>query len=200
MIPFWDPGVTANPGSVQSLLPEYENAPWPDQLSPFNTILMAGIRAPGLAVLKGGRAKRFSAEATPGDAGQIFNFYGYDYSQFSIKLHLWTVKQWEWLQRWLPVISPPPTAAVTPRAVKVDHPVLRLNKVTDAYVIHVGFPDVDKEGLMTLDIECVEYLSPQIALGAGTVRGSAVTTVLPDGRRITITVPNPPVIPGTQPK
>lgn len=198
-IPFWDPGVTAVPGSVSSLLPENESQTWPDQLSPFNTIKFAKRRAPGLCVLKGGKSKRFTAETTPNVTGSIFNFYGYDYSQFTVKLHLWTPAQWTWLQWWLPLISPPSRAAVTPKAMKVEHPSLRLHRVTDAYVVHVGFPDIDDKGMMTLDIECVEYIYHPTS-GAGVVKSSDSTIRNPDGTAVTQTdPPNAPQVPPVTP-
>jgi len=198
-IPFWDPGIANVPASVWSALPDNESAPWPSYLSPWNTIKMAKMRAPGYVIVKGGRAKRFSADQTPGDSGALFNFYGYDYAQFSVKIHIWTPKQFEWLQRFLPLISPAPTSAVSPKAVSVDHPAMRLAKITDIFVTRVGIPDI-VNNLMTIDIECVEYLATmKNAAGAGGLKSRAANVQNPDGTVTTSTLPKTPTTPKAKP-
>lgn len=178
---------------ITTALPETPNDPWPDNLSPWDTIILAGMRAPGIASLKGGRGKRIVPQETPGASGQIPIFYGYDCAEFSVELKIWTPKQWIWLQTLIKLIMPPPSAKVQPKAVKVDYPSLALLNIYDIYVVHVKLPVVDRYGMMTIEIPCLEYLLPT-DVGAGPLQASAEVKVNPDGtlNTQTRTPPTPP--------
>lgn len=190
--PFWDqPALVPNdgPGGVSRLiaqgiftaLPESANDPWPDYLSPWDTIKLAGMRAPGVPRVHGGRGKRFHPQVTPGLNGHVPNFYGYDCAEFTIKLTIWTPAQWAWLYDLVSLVMPPPSSKIQPVAIKVDYPSLRLLNIYDCYVIRVAIPDLHEEKqIVTIEIPCVEYLLPT-GLGATPLEPATEITTNADG-------------------
>lgn len=178
---------------IQTALPESPNDPWPDSLSPWDTIKVAGMRAPGIARIHGGRRKRFNPQIIPGLNGHVPNFYGYDCAEFTIKLTIWTPAQWAWLYQFIALIQPPPTSKIQPLAVKIDYPSLRLMNVYDCYVVHVSIPELHDKQEVTIDIPCVEYLLPT-GLGPGPLQPATEVKTNADGTN-TVSSKQPPADP-----
>lgn len=146
---------------IYTALPESPNDPWPDYLSPWDTIKMAGMRAPGIARVHGGRGRRFNPQVSAGSSGALPNSFGYDPGDFTVTLTLWTPAQWRWLYDFIQLISPPPSAKVQPKAVKVEYEGLKFLNLYDCYVIRVAIPEIKPDGSGTIVIPCSEYLLPQ---------------------------------------
>lgn len=178
---------------ILTALPESPNEPWPDYLSQWDTIKLAGMRAPGIARVHGGRGKRFNPQVTIGLNGHVPNFLGYDCGTFTIKLTIWTPAQWAWLYQLIQLIMPPPTAKIQPVAIKVDYPALQALNIYDCYVVHVAIPDLHDNEIVTIDIPCVEYLLPT-GLGAGPLEASTDRVDNPDGT-ISVSTKPPPADP-----
>lgn len=200
-IPFWDQGAfpvvtTTDPQTglgtdgylpapgIITLLPESPNDPWPDGVSLWNTIKFNGVRAPGIAQVRGGRRRRIDLRLTPGSSGATASNMGYDPGDFTVVLTLWTPRQWAWWQNMVYMLNPPPTAKVQPVAVKVDHPGLKSIGVTDCYVESIAIPEISDRQEMRIEIDCIEFL-PQLNEGVGGPKPAAEPTFNPDG---TITV------------
>lgn len=210
-IPFWDlqaypassstidpktGAITITPGiatGIYTTLPEGPNDPWPENISIWNTIKLGGMRAPGLVQLTGGRGKRIDANKVPGASGYMPSFMGYDAGEFEIKIKIWTAKQFIWLQQFLNLVAPPPSAKIQVRAVKADHPALALIQVYDIFVHKLGLATIDEQGFLHIPIYAAEYLPPLFNQTGPIQPGYEVTTNA-DGTQ-TVSSKTPPLGP-----
>lgn len=206
-IPYWDQSalipiregiVGIGPGradfvapGIISALPESPDEPWPPELSQWDTIIIGGIRAPGLARVTGGRGRRLPAMIIPGGSGAAPNFLGEDPVSFQISLTLWTPKQWLWLQDFIKPLLPPPTALIHPVAVKVYYPGLALLNVYDIYINRVAIPHPDEYQRGHIEIMCSEFM-PFLNTGAGPLQSATEINKTPSGGYIMFSRPPPP--------
>lgn len=208
-IPFWDqaalekvdtsaPGPGPNQGvgkasqapGIITALPEDPYSPWPEELSLWDTIKLAGMRAPGIARVEGGRGRRVPSMIVPGASGSAPTFLGEDAVEFFIHLTIWTPKQWYWLQQLITLISPPPTALIRPKGIKVDYPGLALLNIYDIYVVRIAIPKPDEYQRGHIEIHCTEFL-PFLNVGSGPLKPSAEVTLNPDGSNTVNSRPPP---------
>lgn len=191
--PFWDqaaasparpidtvaPGTLVAPGIITAL-PESPLDPWPPELSLWDTIKIAGMRAPGLPRVLGGKGKRIQVKLSAGSNGAVPTYLGEDPCDFSIRLTIWTPNQWKWLKQFVDLISPPATVRIAPKIAKVEYPALALIGIYDMYVVRVAIPTVDDQGRGTQEISCVEYL-PSVYTTAGPMEATPEVVTNPDG-------------------
>lgn len=178
------------PGIITAL-PESPNEPWPPELSPWDTIIIGGIRAPGLARVSGGRGRRLPTMIIPGASGSSTDFLGEDPVAFTIQLTLWTPKQWAWLQDFIKPLLPPPTALIHPVAVKVYYPGLALLNVYDIYINRIAIPQPDAYQRGHIEISCSEFM-PFLNTGASPLLPGTEIRTNPDGTTTITSKPPPP--------
>src|SRR5262249_28304350 len=121
--PFWDPGAAqfSNPtigspqGSaqktypaIQTFLPELSSQPLPESVSPWEVVYFAGMRAPGKAIVDGGRRRIVDRIGIPGSSGEIARVMGYGLFEATILLEMWTEQQWFTFQNLIAILFPKP--------------------------------------------------------------------------------------------
>jgi len=171
-LPFWDSGailppspttlVKSVPGIQSFIAGEQAAAPWPDELSPWETLTLAGVRVPGVAKVEGGRRRRLDHRTSAGASGETASDMGYDPGEFTITLTLWTPMQFLALQNMIPLIQPPATAKVQPKAVKISHPACALLNIYDVYIESIDFPRHVGKQIFEVVLQCFEFMPPII--------------------------------------
>lgn len=124
---FWDPGaypavstrdpttgVTSTghqpaPGIIVPPAMEQPSFPWPDELSSFETITFAGVRAPGICRIRGVRRLIHDLRQPYGASGATNSISGQANAEFEITLTLWTARHFALLQQLYQLLFPPPT-------------------------------------------------------------------------------------------
>jgi hypothetical protein len=168
-LPFWDPGaITTNDNgekdapALLTFIPP-NDVPWPDELSPWEMIVLNGIRAPGLARLEGGKHIPYDRKAALGQLVGAASFFVFDPVSFSLTLTIWTPEQWTELQELLPQIMPPPGPNPNPRAVRAEHPALALLGVDTIYFEGAEMPRFrppPNQQICDLVFQCYEWRPP----------------------------------------
>jgi len=130
-IPFWDQaaysevstrdpqtGVTSSsrttaPGIWSHPALDGWQVPWPAELSQWETIVIAGIRAPGICRVDGGRRRRIDHKEMFGASGMPITDGGLLPAQFTITITIWTWSQLVQLGKLYQLLMPKPSRPLT---------------------------------------------------------------------------------------
>jgi hypothetical protein len=189
-------GLSPLPGSCST---DADAQAYGDLRDPWDIVILAGQKLPGIAVVKGrGIEHQIDVKKSPGKAGATITDLGSDLGRIEIHLSMWTLDQWAYFKRIRPLIQPEkPDGKLMP--VDVQHPGINAIGVSSLYVKRVGPAQTGNgrhggdRGITTIEIECLQYAPPSTANVTHTPKSSrALETHLSgnfqtsDGRTITV--------------
>lgn len=130
--------------------------------SPWDFILLAGQRSPGLCDIKGASSPRKWDEAQGyGLSGAILRFTGLGLAKFSVVLRLYEPAHWEAWQSFKAIVQKPPQG-VRPKALDIYHPALEQLEIKAVVVEEVSQPEQTGDtGEWSITIEFREWRRPR---------------------------------------
>ena len=120
-LPFWDPGSFLGPPPqnpdisqpVRTAIPEPPGGGFDPSISSWETIYFAGVRAPGVCRVEGGRRRLIDPRMIPGSSGQLPAVLAFMPAEFRVILLLWTSKQFDAGRNSSPVSCPSSTRTLS---------------------------------------------------------------------------------------
>lgn len=156
---FWD-------APLQSSGDKYKLDP-PTKLSPWDTVVLGGVVAPGLALVQCRKGKRFDIKLAKGAKVPTMTFIGYELAEIVVTIRIWTQAQLADLWRMAPSLNPPaaPPSGLDPKnwppPIDIGHPSLQMLGITSVHVQHVGaLEPTSVKGVWQMRITCTEFQKP----------------------------------------
>lgn len=134
--------------------------------SPVDFALVGGQRTPGPTCELVGAAmvRQWDKQRPSGQSGGRLVYKGRDFSEFTMRLQLWTSEDWTAWDAFAPVLTQPPTADSTGtrslRGLDFSHPITDLLGIRSVVLKDLGQPVQDDTGGWTIDIKLLEYRDP----------------------------------------
>lgn len=151
---------------------------------PVDYIVLAGLRSPGIATIEGAETPRnFDERRGFGVSFASLRFRGVSLARFKVLLRLYTEKHWDDWHEWKSIVARPssesnprrgPIQRLTAPPMEIEHPILSDLGITSVVVENVVQPTQTDDGEWTIEIRCIEYRAPVIALE--TTEGAADRT------------------------
>ena len=161
----------------QLVLPQHANV--------HGTVL-GGMVLPGLATVTTKARKRFDVKKKKGANGAGLAFQGYDPSDVTITLRVWTEEQFDALQSAMPLLKSKAVAGASAQAIAaqdaldLNHPNAALLGIHSVVVEAVdGLVDVQPKGVKQMLIHCLEYVPPSQGDNSAQTKKSANFTNTP---------------------
>jgi hypothetical protein len=147
---------------------------WNPLKEPIDWVDFAGQSTPGMATVVGASApRRWEEVESMGWSGSWLKYKGQGLAHFSVQVRLYTVDDWEGWFRFKPTIDRMPLGKYQ-RPVDITHPLLGLLGITSCVIEDVTQAEpIDDTGIWQIEIKCIEYRSPRLALAAA--KGSKAT-------------------------
>ncbi len=137
---------------------------WDPNTDPVDFVMLGGKRSPGLAeIVNADSPRRWDERKGYGLSGAIIIFRGVMLSHFVIRLTLVTSQDWADWYAWKPIVDKPPFGT-RPKALDIVHPITEGLGIKACGIENVGQPVQSDDGLWLVDIKCIEYRRPEIAL------------------------------------
>lgn len=133
-------------------------SPWNEDAKSWDTIEIAGKVWPGIATVDVVRANKWDTKKTKGTHGGEREFNGADLAKVKIQIRCWTTAQMFELNELLPTIEPK-VGKEKPDSVTISHPISIMRQCLLVTIDQVSGPKIS-DGIVTLDIDCTEYLKP----------------------------------------
>lgn len=147
-----DQGVTA--GVLESSSVPF----WGDSPESWNTVIIGGIRIPGIASISGKAFEvRADKKSIPGEHGEKMTTLGREPCDPEITLKLWTPQQ---LKDFLTIVKLflPKSHRQLPPPVDVIHPALAIFKVRSLRIMSCTFPEEKEKDVFELKLKCREFV------------------------------------------
>lgn len=135
--------------------------------SPWDVCALAGLALPGVAKVLVKAKKRFDVKKSKGKNGATLTFTGYDPSELSIELRVWTPVHLNALASVMPMLKQKATttggaqATAAQLAMDINHPTTTLLGIHSVLIESVsGLEPADQKGVMRMQIRCLEYIPP----------------------------------------
>lgn len=147
---------------------------------PWDVCALGGWALPGIARVQVKSRKRFDVKKSKGVGGATLTFTGYDPSDVTIELRVWTPAHLNTLNSLIPQIVKQKlggiggAAAIASRlAVDINHPATTLVGIHSVVVEGLSsLEPSEQRGVMKMQIHCLEYIPPSKADVTGTAKGS----------------------------
>ena len=142
---------------------------WNPISAPCDYIKLAGKRSPGLADVVGASSPRmWDKRQGYALSGTFSVFHGCDLAEFSVRLRLYSVADWDAWHAWKPLVDKLPTArggnGPDSGCLDIWHPLLEDLGIKQVGVAKVKQPDQTDNGEWTIEIEFIEFRHPKVTL------------------------------------
>jgi hypothetical protein len=155
---------------------------WCPLTEPIDFVTFAGHRTPGIAEISGaGSPRRWDERESYGFSGAFVVYHGQNLSHFSVRVRLITEQDWIDWYGFKPIIDRVPLGKIQ-RPVDIVHPLLGMLGIHAAVVEDVTQASQVEDGIWEVEIKCIEYRSPRLALAAA--KGAQATPGDPEDARI----------------
>jgi hypothetical protein len=171
-IPFWDSFAAAFGDAADGSTSN-------NSLDVWDICVLGGAALPGLAKVTPKARKRFDVKKKKGQDGAGLTFTGYDPSEVTIALRIWTPVQFDTLQSLMGMLkAKSPTgsaqAVAAQLALDINHPGTTLVGIHSVVIESLdGLIDVEPKGVKQMLIHCLEYIPPKQLDVTATTKQSA---------------------------
>lgn len=139
---------------------------WGDSPGSWDTVIIKGLRFPGIARVSGKVAIRKDRRKVPGAHGAKQTFLGYEPAEVSIELRMWTADHWENFQRLAQDVRPKPNQKA-PQAFDISHPALAVYGIKAVEFLDAGFPEpAEACDIFKVTLKAIEFMDPATAAKA----------------------------------
>jgi hypothetical protein len=155
---------------------------WCPLSEPIDYVTFAGHRTPGVADVSGaGSPRKWDERESYGFSGAYVVYHGQNLSHFSVRVRLITEQDWLDWYGFKPIVDRVPLGKIQ-RPVDIVHPLLGMLGIHAAVVEDVSQALQVEDGIWEIEIKCIEYRSPVLALAAA--KGAQATPDDPEDARL----------------
>lgn len=155
---------------------------WCPLTEPIDYVTFAGHRTPGIAEITGaGSPRRWDERESYGYSGAFVVYHGQNLSHFAVNVRLITEDDWTAWYTFKPIVDRVPLGKLQ-RPFDIVHPLLGMLGIHAAVVEDVSQASQVEDGIWQIEIKCIEYRSPRLALAAA--KGAQATPDDPEDARI----------------
>lgn len=147
----------------------------------INTVFLASVPTPGLAIVEGssGSPRKWQELGGYALSGATIKFTGLGLAKFDILLKLYDAADWAaWnAPKFQAALKPP--SQTDQRALTVAHPYLKAVGISQCVIEDISLPRTDEYGVTSIILSCREYRKPRPIKFLSPVQSAKVTPTDP---------------------